>query len=66
MYKNISCHYRRSSDDILLTWNQSKEKLVHILQIIHRQYPHVQMELTINNMNIHYLDIDVSHFQDKL
>ncbi len=48
-----------------MTWNESEDKLNDLFIPIKRQYPDIQMAITMND-HINYLDIHMSHIDGDL
>jgi hypothetical protein len=57
--------HHRCFDELFLTWNESEDKLYKILQTMNRQYPDIQMAITMSN-NINYLDVNIHHIDGHL
>ena len=50
----------------MLTWNDSKEKLIDTIHTKNQQSVYVQINLITSNHQINYLDLTISHMEENL
>ena len=57
--------YRRCLNEIVLTWNESRDQLYDLLATVHRRHPDIRMVTTVND-TINFLDVNISQIDGAL